>query len=146
MKLSQTGQFIGLCLVAGLSAYSMSVRGQPIQDDGPPPQVREALDACVKEAKAVLPAPGKELSESDRNSVEEGRKKVEACMTAKGFPPPPDQDPKFRAALDACVKETKVTKLKPGQRPSEKDRKKVDACLKKKGLTPPTPPAPKTGG
>jgi len=152
VKFKNLGHFIHLSLIGGMSAFlgGMSAfslvpyTSHSAPNDGPPPQVRAALDACIKTTGAVAPVPGKAYDQSEGKKIEEGRKKIEACMTAKGFPPPParpEEERKIRALLDACVEETKVTRLKPGEKPSDEDRKKVDACLKNKGLNPPAPPS-----
>ena len=43
----------------------------------------------------------------------------------------------FRAAMDACVAETGVTKPEPGTPPSEQDRAKIKDCLASKGISHP---------
>ena len=128
--------FVHLCLLGGLAGLSLSVRAEPSRDEGPPPHIRAALEACAVETKVAAPVPGKEASEEDR-------KKIDACMSAKGFAPPPSrpgEDSRIRAMLDACITETGVARLEPGQQPSEGDRKKVDACMKGKGFDPPAAP------
>lgn len=52
----------------------------------------------------------------------------------------------FRAAMDACVSETGVSKPERGIHPSEEDRAKIDACLTSKGITKPEGRGPRGGG
>ena len=134
--------FAHLCLFGGLAGLSFPVSAEPPRDGGPPPHIRKALESCVLETKVSAPVPGKESSEEDR-------KKMEACMSAKGFAPPPPfprpgEDAKIQAMLNGCIEETGVKKLEPGQMPSEEDKKKVDDCMKSKGMNPPSPPPPQS--
>lgn len=43
----------------------------------------------------------------------------------------------FRAAMDACVSETGVSKPERGTRPSDEDRAALESCLSSKGFTRP---------
>ena len=123
-------------IFAGLSVVAFSGHAARAQHDGPPPEVQAAFDACHLENKIAKPVPGERPSAADR-------KKIDDCMTAKGFPPPPPRngdDPMIREQLDACVEETKVPRLRDGEHPTDADRAKVEACMRSKGFNPPSPP------
>jgi hypothetical protein len=53
---------------------------------------------------------------------------------------------KFRAAFEACLEETGVSKPEQGQPPSEVDRLKVDSCLRSKGISLPQRQGPPPKG
>lgn len=92
-----------LIALASISTPVMAhSRDVPAPPGDMPTGFHEALQACAAEQGTALPAPGEDAQKPEK-SRRPDRKKLDACMSAKGFeppeqghrpasPPPPDED------------------------------------------------------